>query len=200
MGGRRSLTLYEGMMGMKENGFINTKNQSHSITAEVEIPENGADGVILAQGSMHAGWSLYVKDGKPKFAYNFLGAVTTIAAADRLPAGRVTVGYDFAYDGGKLGAGGTGAISINGKKVATGRVEHTVPFLFGAETADVGMDLYTPVTSDYAKGKNKFTGKINKVCDQPEVSHGAETLWNCDGYVALACCISRGHGAGAVYG
>jgi arylsulfatase len=163
MGGRTSLTVYEGMTGMKENAFINTKNSSYSITADVEAPQSAAFGVILAQGGTHAGWSFYVKDGKPKFAYNFLGNVTTIASSERLPAGRVTVAYDFAYDGGKPGSGGTGTIFINGKRVATGRIERTMPFLFGAETADVGMDLYTPVTSDYLKGKNRFTGKIDKV-------------------------------------
>jgi arylsulfatase A-like enzyme len=163
MGGRTSLTVYEGMIGMKENAFINTKNHSYSITADLEIPKTGAAGVILAQGGLHSGWSFYVKDGKPKFAYNYLGAVTTIASTERLPAGHVTVSYDFAYDGGKAGSGGTGSIFVNGKKVATGRIERTIPYLFGAETADVGVDLYTPVTSDYAKGKNKFTGKIDKV-------------------------------------
>jgi len=119
--------------------------------------------VILALGGVHAGWSLYVKDGKPKLAYNYLGNVTTIASAGRLPAGRVTVVYDFVYDGGKPGSGGTGSIFINGRKVATSRIERTIPFVFGVETADVGEDLYTPVTSDYAKGNNKFTGKIDKV-------------------------------------
>jgi arylsulfatase A-like enzyme len=163
MGGRTSLTVYEGMTGMKENAFINTKNSSYSITADIEAPGSAASGVILAQGGAHAGWSFYMKDGKPKFAYNYLGNVTTIDSAGRLPAGRVTVGYDFAYDGGKPGSGGTGTLLINGKKVATGRIERTIPFLFGAETADVGMDLYTPVTSDYAKGDNKFAGKIDKV-------------------------------------
>jgi arylsulfatase len=163
MGGRTSLTVYEGMTGMKENAFINTKNSSYSITANVEAPQSAVSGVMLAQGGTHAGWSFYVKDGKPKFAYNFLGAVTTISSAERLPAGHVTVAYDFVYDGGKPGAGGTGTIFINGKKVATGRIERTIPFLFGVETADVGMDLYTPVTSDYPKGKNQFTGKIDKV-------------------------------------
>jgi len=162
MGGRTSLTVYQGMTGMKENAFINTKNNSYSITADVEAPQS-ASGVILAQGGTHAGWSLYVKDSKPKFAYNYLGNVTTISSSQRLPAGRVTVGYDFVYDGGKPGSGGTGTIFINGKKVGTGRIERTIPFIFGAETADVGMDLYTPVTSDYAKGNNKFTGRIDKV-------------------------------------
>ena len=163
MGGRTSLAVYPGMIGMKENAFIDVKNRSSSITAELEIPPSGASGVILAQGGAHSGWSLYVKDGKPKFAYNFLGTVTTIASDERLPAGPVTLTYDFAYDGGKLGAGGTGTLSINGKKVASGRIERTIPFIYGTETADVGMDLYSPVTPDYAQGDNKFTGTIKKV-------------------------------------
>ena len=177
MGDRTSLTVYTGMIGMKEDGFINVKNRSHSIKADVEIPQKGASGVIIAQGGTHAGWSFYVKDDKPKFAYNYLGTLTTIASTESLPAGRVTVSYDFAYDGGKPGSGGTGTISINGKKVATGRIEHTLPFLFGMETADVGMDLYTPVTSDYAKGKNKFTGRIDWIrIDLGKEAKAADTL------------------------
>ena len=163
MGGRTSLTLYPGMIGMKENAFIDVKNRSSSITADLEIPPSGASGVILAQGGAHSGWSLYVKDGKPKFAYNVLGAVTTIASSERLPAGPVTVNYDFAYDGGKPGSGGAATLSINGKKVASGRLERTIPFIYGTETADLGTDLYTAVTDDYAKGDNNFTGIIRKV-------------------------------------
>ncbi len=144
MAGRTSLTLYEGMIGMKENAFINMKNTSYAITADVETPPSGASGVILAQGGSHSGWSLYVKDGRPRFAYNFLGNVTTISSAERLPAGHATVVYDFVYDGVNPGLGGTGTILINGKKVATGRIERTIPFIFGAETADVGMDLLHP--------------------------------------------------------
>jgi arylsulfatase len=174
MAGRTSLTVYEGMISMPENAFINTKNQSYSISADVEIPKTGADGVILAQGGGHAGFSLYVKDNKLKFAYNYLGDVTTIASAEPLPAGRVTLLYDFAYDGGKPGSGGTGTISVNGKKVASGRIESTIPYLFGVETADVGMDLYHPVTSDYAKDNNKFTGKINKVTLDLKASTSSE--------------------------
>ncbi|WP_130424899.1 arylsulfatase [Edaphobacter modestus] len=147
MAGRTSLTVFPGMVGMKENAFINVKNQSSSITADLEVQQRSASGVILAQGGAHSGWSLYVKGGKPAFAYNFLGNVTTIASKERLPAGPVIVTYDFVYDGGKLGAGGTGTISINGKKVATGRIEHTIPLIFGTETADVGTDLYSTVTT-----------------------------------------------------
>jgi arylsulfatase len=80
-----------------------------------------------------------------------------------LPAGAVTVTYDFAYDGGGFGKGGTGTISINGKKVATGKIERTIPFIFGVETADVGMDLYSAVSHDYPQGDNTFTGSIKKV-------------------------------------
>jgi arylsulfatase A-like enzyme len=163
LAGRASLTVYEGMVGMKENAFINTKNHSYSITADLEMPKAGAAGVILAQGGLHSGWSFYVNDGKPKFAYNYLGKVTTIASTERLPAGPVTVAYDFVYDGGKPGSGGASSIFVNGKEVATGRIDRTIPYIFGAETADVGVDLYTPVTADYKKGDNKFTGKINKV-------------------------------------
>jgi arylsulfatase A-like enzyme len=163
MGGRTSLTVYGGMVGMKENAFINTKNHSYSITADLIVPQGDASGVILAQGGAHSGWSFYMKDGKPKFAYNYLGAVTTVASDERATAGPVVLVYDFAYDGGNPGSGGAGTLFINGQKVAGGRIEHTIPFLFGAETADVGEDLYTPVTDDYKKGDNKFTGKINKV-------------------------------------
>jgi arylsulfatase len=174
MGGRTSLTVYTGMIGMKENAFINTKNRSHSITAELVAPSSNSAGVIIAQGGVYAGWTLYVKDGKPKFGYNYLGAVTTIASDEPLPAGPVTVGYDFAYDGGKPGSGGMGTLSTNGKKVASGRIERTIPFIFGAETADVGLDLYTPVTSDYKKGDNKFTGTINKVTIELKRMSGAD--------------------------
>jgi arylsulfatase len=163
MAGRTSLTVYPGMIGMKDDAFINVKNRSHTITADVEIAQTGAAGVMIAQGGTHAGWSFYVKDNKPCFAYNYLGSVTTIASTKSLPAGRVTVRYEFASDGGKPGSGGKGTLTINGTEVATGRIEHTIPFLFGTETADVGMDLYTPVTDAYKKGDNKFTGEIRKV-------------------------------------
>jgi arylsulfatase len=166
MGGRTSLTLYEGMTGMMENAFINVKNRSNTITAEVEIPQGGANGVILAQGGRFAGWSLYVKDGKPAYVYNWLGLQRyTVGASDPVPAGRATIKVGFAYDGGGRGKGGTAALSVNGRKVAEGRIANTIPNIFSAdEGADVGMDEDTPVTEAYPAGaKNRFTGKINKV-------------------------------------
>ena len=165
MGDRTSLTVYSGMTGMSENAFINIKNRSHSITAEVEIPKGGANGVILAQGGRFGGWSLYMKGGKPTYAYNFLGLKRySISAPQPLPAGKATVRFEFAYDGGGLGKGGTGTVFVNGKKVAEGRIELTQAMAFSIDdAADVGEDEGTPVTEDYKANDNKFTGKIAKV-------------------------------------
>jgi arylsulfatase len=166
MAGRTSLTVYEGMAGMSENVFINIKNRSHTITAEVTIPKGGAKGVILAQAGRFGGWSLYLKDGKPTYTYNFLGLKRfTIAAKNPVPAGKATIRYEFAYDGGGLGKGGKGTIFVNDKKVAEGRIEQTQPMMFsGDEGADVGEDGETPVVENYGiRAPYKFTGKIDKV-------------------------------------
>ena len=165
MGDRTSLTLSEGMVGMSENVFINVKNRSLSITADVDIPEGGANGVILAQGGRFGGWSLYLKDGKPTYCYNFLGLQESkVAAPQALAAGKATIRMNFDYDGGGIGKGGTVTLLVNGEKVASGRVEHTQAIMFSAdETAGVGVDDATPVTTDYKERDNAFTGKILKV-------------------------------------
>ncbi len=165
MGDRTSLTVYEGMTGISENAFINTKNRSHTITADVEIPQGGANGVILAQGGRFGGWSLYLKDGKPAYTYNFLGLQRfNIAALQPIAAGKATIRYEFTSDGPGMGKGGIGTISVNGQKVAEGRIEHTQCCLFSLDDAtDVGMDEGTPVTEDYKERGNKFTGTIDKV-------------------------------------
>jgi len=167
LGDRTSLTLYDGMDGMLENTFMNVKNRSKTITAEVEIPQGGADGVILTQGGRFGGWSLYMKDGKPIYTYNFLGLERfTIASNSVVPAGPATIVLDFAYDGGGLGKGGMATLSINAKKVAEGRVEKTQPLIFSAdETADVGLDNQTPVAEGIGIGREetRFTGTIHKV-------------------------------------
>jgi arylsulfatase len=164
MAGRTSLTVYEGMIGMSENVFINVKNKSHTITAEVEIPKKGANGVLLAQAGRFGGWGLYLKDGKPSYTYNWLGLQRyTVAAAQALPPGKSTIRFEFAYDGGGIGKGGTGTLLVNGKKVATGRIDRTQCCAFSAdEGADVGADEGTPVIEAY-KVPFKFTGKIASV-------------------------------------
>ncbi len=165
MGGRRSLTLYDGMTGMLENAFINVKNRSSSITAEVEIPAGGANGVILAQAGRFGGWSLYFKDGRPAYAYTWIGRETyTVASTQPVPPGRAEVRLDFAYDGGGRGKGGIARLFVNGQMVAEGRVANTNPNLFSAdEAADVGVDEGTPVTEAYTAAGSRFTGRIHKV-------------------------------------
>jgi len=165
MGDRTSLTLSEGMVGMSENVFINIKNRSLSITADVEIPEGGANGVILAQAGRFGGWSLYLKDGKPVYCYNFVGMQEyKVSAPAAVAAGKATIRMNFDYDGGGVGKGGTATILVNGEKVASGRIERTQGTMFSMdETAGVGMDDATPVTTDYKEHDNSFTGKILKV-------------------------------------
>jgi len=166
MGGRTSMTLAEGMTGMMESVFINVKNRSKTITAEVDVPQGGGTGTILAQGGRFGGWSLYIKDGVPAYDYNFLGLKqTSITASQPLAPGKATVKFDFAYDGGGPGKGGVGTLYVNGEKVAEGRIEHTQAGLFSAdETADVGIDLGTPVVEAIgAEHASKFSGHIPKL-------------------------------------
>ncbi|NLT23897.1 MAG: arylsulfatase [Syntrophorhabdus sp.] len=166
MGDRTSLTVYEGMRGMSENVFINVKNRSHSITAEVQVPRDGVRGVVLAQGGRFGGWSLYVRDGKPAFTYNWLGLKRyTVASPKSLPSGKATIRYEFVYDGNGFGKGGSATLTVNGEKVAEGRIEGTHAFIFSPdEGADVGLDGETPVVEDYGvPAPHRFTGKIDKV-------------------------------------
>jgi arylsulfatase len=164
MAGRTSLTVFQGMMGMSENAFINIKNRSYTITADVDIPAGGANGAILAQAGRFGGWGLFLKDGKPTYTFNWLGLNEyTVAAPQALPAGKATIVYNFVYDGGGVGKGGTMTISVNGTQVATGRIENTQGMMFSAdEGTDVGADEGTAVTQACAV-PCKFTGKINKV-------------------------------------
>jgi len=166
MGSRTSLTLAEGMTGMMENVFINVKNKSLTITAELEIPEDGGNGTLIAQGGRFGGWSLYVKDGIPAYDYNWLGLQrSSVAATSKLPAGKVTLRFEFAYDGGGMGKGGAATIFVNDEKVAEGRIEKAQPLGFSAdETADVGMDLGTPVVESIgSEARSRFTGHIPRI-------------------------------------
>jgi hypothetical protein len=166
MQGRTSLTLAEGMTGMMENVFLSVKNRSKTITAEIEIPEGGGNGTLIAQGGRFGGWSLYVKDGVPGYDYNFLGLQrSSIIGKEKIPAGKATVRFEFAYAGGGPGKGGAGTIFVNDQKVAEGEILHTQAAIFSAdETADVGIDLGTPVVETIgSEHASKFNGKIPKL-------------------------------------
>jgi arylsulfatase len=166
MFGRTSLTLYEGMNGLLENDFINVKNTSFDIVAEIETGDKPANGVIVAQGGRFGGWSLYVKDGTPVYTYNYVGIdLTDVKATAKLPKGKSTVKLDFAYDGGdKPGMGGTATLYINGKSVGSGKIAATEFSIFSAdEGAGVGSDMETTVSDSYDRAGSEFTGTIDKV-------------------------------------
>jgi len=160
-----SQLLFAGMGRLGENCVVQMKNKSFSVTAEVDVPAGGAEGVIIAQGGRFGGWSLYIKAGKAKFAYNLEGLeITTIEAKQPVPAGRHQVRSEFAYDGGGLAKGGKLTLYYDGQKVGEGRIERTVPMTFSAdETTDVGRESGTPVSPDYTRKTSVFTGKIHWV-------------------------------------
>jgi arylsulfatase A-like enzyme len=160
-----SQLLFGGMGRLTENCVLTMKNKSFSITAEVEVSAESAEGVIIAQGGAFGGLSLYAKGGKATFAYNLLGLkIFTIEASQRMPAGTHQVRMEFAYDGGGLAKGGNVTLYYDGKKVGEGRVEQTVPMMFSCdETTDIGRESGTPVSPDYTRNTSVFTGKVNWV-------------------------------------
>jgi arylsulfatase len=171
-----SQLLFGGMGRLNENCMLNIKNKSHSVSAEVVVPESGATGVIISQGGAFAGWSLYTKDGRPTYHYNLLGIQRFTVVSDRsLPAGTHQVRMEFTYDGGGLGKGGTARLYVDGEAAGEGRVDATAPMVFSAdETADIGRDTASPVSDDYTPEESVFTGTVNWV--QIDVDEAAEDL------------------------
>lgn len=160
-----SQLLFSGMGRLSENSVINIKNKSFSVTAELVIPEKGANGVVIAQGGRFGGWSLYLRNGTAKFVYNVLGIHEFATEADKpVPAGTHQVRMEFAYDGGGLAKGGGVTLYYDGTAVGTGRVGATQAMVFSAdETTDVGYESGTSVSPDYDLHGSRFTGKINWV-------------------------------------
>ncbi|SEA91851.1 arylsulfatase [Leifsonia sp. 21MFCrub1.1] len=160
-----SQLLYPGMGRLSENSVINLKNRSFSVTAELEIPDGGASGVVVAQGGRFGGWALYLVDGVARFTYNVLGIqLFTTEAGEPVPAGTRQVRAEFAYDGGGLAKGGNLTLYYDGREVGSGRIAVTQPMVFSAdETTDVGYEAGTPVSPDYTTATSKFTGRIRWV-------------------------------------
>ena len=160
-----SQLFFPGMGRLSENSVVSIKNKSFSVTAELDVPEGGAEGVIIAQGGRFGGWSVYANEGKAKFCYNVLGIQWfTTHADERIPSGRHQVRMEFAYDGGGLAKGGNVTLYYDGKPVGTGRVGATQPMIFSAdETTDIGYESGTTVTPDYTAQGSRFTGKIQWV-------------------------------------
>jgi arylsulfatase A-like enzyme len=160
-----SQLFFPGMGRLSENSVVNIKNKSFSVTAEVEIPADGAEGVIIAQGGRFGGWAVYAKDGRAKFVYNVLGIQEfAVEATEPISAGTHQVRVEFAYDGGGLAKGGDVTLYHDGTEVGRGRVEITQPMVFSAdETTDIGYESGTTVTADYTAQSSHFTGKIHWV-------------------------------------
>jgi arylsulfatase A-like enzyme len=161
--GRTEFTYYPGAVFVPESSAADTKNTSYTITATIDVPQGGADGVLVAEGGAAGGYALYVQNGKPVFDYNFMAHERyRIVSSEPLAPGAAVVRVDFKYDGGGIGKGGTASLFINDKKVAEGRIEKTCPGRFGAETFDIGMDNGSPVSETY-QPPNIYAGTLKKV-------------------------------------
>src|SRR5262245_60763631 len=158
--------LLFGKMGrLSENSVVNVKNKSHAVTAQIDVPEAGAEGVIIAQGGNIGGWALYAKGGKLKYCYNLLGIqYFYVESASALPPGAHQVRMEFAYAGGGLGKGGKVSLYVDGKPVGEGSIAATAAMVFSAgDGCDVGVDTGSPVSPDYGPRGNEFTGRVKGV-------------------------------------
>ena len=157
--------LFPSMRRIQENAVINTKNKSHSVTAEIDVPAAGAKGVIVAQGGAMGGWCLYAHDGKLKYLYNFLGLIPSeVTATSPLPPGKHQARMEFTYDGGGIGKGAAVALYVDGSKVGEGRVTRSHALFYSMdETLEIGCDMGEPVSKDYGPRDNAFNGTVNWV-------------------------------------
>jgi arylsulfatase len=167
--------LFGGMGRLSENCVLNIKNKSHSVTAEIEVPATGAEGVIIAQGANIGGWSLYAKKGKLKYCYNVAGVHHFyVEAARPLPAGEHQVRMEFAYAGGGLGKGGQVTLYVDGEKAGEGSIPMTQALIFSADDGcDIGEDSGAPVSQDYGSRGNAFNGMVKGV--QLAIGEAAES-------------------------
>jgi arylsulfatase len=166
--------LFSGMGRLSENCVLNLKNKSHSVTAEIVVPEKGAEGVIISQGANIGGWSLYAKEGKLKYCYNWSGMKHFIVGSEKaIPAGEHQVRMEFKYAGGGLGKGGKATLFIDGKNVGEGEIGATLAMIFSADDGcDVGEDSGAPVSPEYPSGNNRFNGQIKGI--QLAIAEAAE--------------------------
>ena len=162
----RTVFTYSGeMSGLPESDAPSILNKSYTITAEVEIPQGGAEGMLVTLGGRFGGYGLYLLKGKPVFTYNFVDlARYRWEGQQALTPGKHTIVFDFTYDGPGFGKSGTGVLKVDDREVATRKILHTIPFLMAIdETFDVGVDNRTPVDDKDYQVPFRFTGKIAKL-------------------------------------
>jgi arylsulfatase len=165
--GRTDFTYYPGQTRIPEGSAPDVKNKSYSLAADVDIPSGGASGVLGTLGGRFGGWALLIVDSKPEFDFAYSNQPQDryrIASPAALPPGKHNIRFDFAYDGGGIGKGGTGTLSVDGRQVAQGRIDKTIQARFSLdETMDFGEDTGTPVAESYAgKMPFRFTGTLEK--------------------------------------
>jgi len=163
--GRTLFTFNGELSGIPGGDAPSILNKSFTITADVEVPQDGGEGMLVTQGGRFGGYGLYLLKGKPVFVYNLLDLKRVRwEGREALTSGKHQIVFDFKYDGGGLGKGGTGVLKVDGKEVANQHMEHTLPFILQwDETFDVGVDTGTPVDDKDYHVPFRFTGKLNKL-------------------------------------
>lgn len=158
-------TRREDVGRIAESPVFDVINRTHSVTAEVVVPDSGAEGVIISQGGITGGWMLYAHEGKPEYCYNFLGLERTYVEGERrIPSGTHQLRMEFEYDGGGLGKGGTVTIYVDGEKSGAGRIERTEPIALWAEEAwEIGREAGSRVTAERGPRAKRFSGEVNWV-------------------------------------
>jgi arylsulfatase A-like enzyme len=163
--GRTEFTYSGEMPGLPPSDAPSILNKSFTITADVEIPAGGAEGMLVTEGGRFAGFGLYLLKGKPIFLYNLLDLERfRWEGKDALAPGKHTITFDFKYDGPGFGKGGKGVLTVDGQEAASKQITHTVPFIMAIdETFDVGMDTRTSVDDNDYQVPFRFTGKLSKL-------------------------------------
>jgi arylsulfatase len=159
-----SQLLFGGMSRLSEGSVINTKNVSHSVTADITVVDGASTGVLVAQGGAFGGWCLYLIGGVPTYCYNLFGLQRTyVRGPSPLAPGHHQVRSEFTFDGG-LGAGADVGLYVDGEPVGAGRLERTTPLVYSYdETTDVGSDMGSTVSDEYDQTTNRFTGTVHWV-------------------------------------
>jgi arylsulfatase len=163
--GRDEFTYAGALTGIPSSNAPSIMNRSYTVTAEVEIPAGGGDGMIVTNGGRFGGYGLYLLKGKPVFLYNLLNLERfRWEGTAPLTTGKHTIVFDFKYDGPGLGKGGTGVLTVDGKELARKAIPHTTPVIMNlGETLDIGSDTRTGVDDNDYKVPFRFNGKIGKV-------------------------------------
>jgi len=184
--GRTEFVYTRPMVGLPQGDSPFLLNSSYTITADIDVPQGGAEGMMLTSGGRFAGYGFYLLKGKPVYLWNLVDLERIKwESPDALTPGRHTVEFDFKYDG--IGAGtlafnsfsgvgraATGTLKVDGKVVATRSMEKTLPMILQwDESFDIGSDTLTGVNDEDYKPPFTFTGKLNKLTikvDRPQLS------------------------------